>query len=124
MSNQSQYNFSPENLDSVRHQHALSERDLAMNVNFFQKVTADAEGRLHYHTGSSRPGDFVDLRAEMNTLVVLNTCVHPLDESPIYAPKPVQLTVWSSPPPGPEDICRRSRPENERGFILTERYFL
>jgi len=104
--------------------YGLSERDLAMNVNFFQKVTADAEGRLHYHAGSSRPGDFVDLRAEMNTLVILNTCVHPLDSSPSYAPKPVKLAVWSSPAPGADDICRRLRPENERGFIVTERYFL
>ena len=104
--------------------YGMSERDLAMNVNFFQKVSADAEGRLHYHAGSSRPGDYVDLRAEMNTLVVLNTCVHPLDDSPAYAPKPVHLTVWTSAAPGLDDVCRRSRPENERGFILTERYFL
>jgi uncharacterized protein len=104
--------------------YGMTERDLAMNVNFFQKVTTDAEGRLHYHAGSSRPGSHVDLRAELNTLVVLNTCVHPLDSSPVYAPKPAHLAVWSSPPPGPDDICRRSRPENERGFILTERYFL
>jgi uncharacterized protein len=104
--------------------YGLTERDLAMNVNFFQKVTADAEGRLHYHAGTSRPRSFVDLRAEMNTLVVLNTCVHPLDDSTVYAPKPVHLTVWTSPPPGPDDYCRRFRPENERGFILTERYFL
>ena len=104
--------------------YGMSERDLAMNVNLFQKVTADAEGRLHYHPGSSRPGAFVDLRAEMNTLVILNTCVHPMDPAPVYAPKPVHLTVWSSMPPGPDDVCRRSRPENERGFILTERYYL
>jgi hypothetical protein len=32
--------------------------------------------------------------------------------------------VWTSPPPGADDLCRNSRPENERGFILTERYFL
>ena len=104
--------------------YGLTERDLAMNVNFFQKVTADAEGRLHYHAGTSRPFSFVDLRAEMNTLVILNTCVHPLDDSPVYAPKPVHLAVWTSPPPGPDDYCRRLRSENERGFTLTERYFL
>jgi hypothetical protein len=28
------------------------------------------------------------------------------------------------PPPGPDDACRVSRPENGRGFALTERYFL
>jgi hypothetical protein len=104
--------------------YGMGERDLAMNVNFFQKVTVDQAGRMIHHAGHSKPGAFVDLRAEMNTLVVLNTCIHPLDSSPTYAPKPVHLAVWTSPPPGPDDLCRKSRPENERGFILTERYFL
>ncbi|MGB8167444.1 MAG: urea amidolyase associated protein UAAP1 [Chthoniobacteraceae bacterium] len=101
----------------------LGERDLAMNVNFFNKVTVNDAGELHFHPGNSHAGAFVDLRAEMNTLVILNTCVHPLDPSAHYAPKPVQLAVWSSPPLGPDDLCRTSRPENGRGFILTERYF-
>ena len=104
--------------------YGMGERDLAMNVNFFQKVTADDAGRLVYHAGNSKPGAFLDLRAEMNTLVVLNTCIHPLDPSPTYAPKPVRLTIHSSPPPGQDDYCRNFRPENQRGFILTERYFL
>jgi urea carboxylase-associated protein 2 len=102
----------------------LGERDLAMNVNFFSKVTVDETGALRFHPGNSQAGAFVDLRAEMNTLVILNTCVHPLDPTPTYAPKPVTLAVWTSPPPGADDLCRTSRPENERGFILTERYFL
>lgn len=102
----------------------MGERDLAMNVNFFQKVTANEAGTLVYHPGNSKPGAFVDLRAEMHTLVVLNTCIHPLDSAPTYSPKPAHLTVWTSPAPGPDDFCRKSRPENERGFILTERYFL
>jgi hypothetical protein len=55
---------------------------------------------------------------------VLNTCQHPLDPNPRYEPKPVALSVRRVPPPGPDDLCRTSRPENERGFILTERYFL
>jgi urea carboxylase-associated protein 2 len=104
--------------------YGMGERDLAMNVNFFTKVTADEEGRIRFQPGNSRVGAFVDLRAEMNTLIVLNTCVHPMDSSPVYAPKPVHLAVWTSPPPEPDDFCRKSRPENERGFILTERYFL
>jgi uncharacterized protein len=60
----------------------------------------------------------------MNTLVVLNTCVHPLDDSPGYAPKPVRLTILTTPAPGPDDLCRRSCAENERGFQITERCFL
>jgi len=104
--------------------YGMDERDLAMNVNFFAKVTADREGRLQFHEGHSKAGMHVDLRAEMNTLVILNTCVHPLDTSPHYAPQPVQLTVWSSPPPNEQDVCRVSCPENTRGFEITRRYFL
>jgi hypothetical protein len=104
--------------------YGLDERDLAMNVNFFSKVTVDLEGRLTFVPNHSRAGAYVELRSEMNTLVILNTCVHPLDASPAYAPQPVKLSVWTSPPPGPDDFCRNSRPENQRGFLLTERYFL
>lgn len=104
--------------------YGMDERDLAMNVNLFSKVTVDDEGRMTFQAGNSPRGAYVDLRAEMNTLVVLNTCIHPLDTSPTYAPKPVHLTVWTSPQPGPADYCRNFRPENQRGFILTERYFL
>ncbi len=101
----------------------LGERDLAMNVNFFGKVTVDDLGAMSYHPGSSKAGAFVDLRAEMNVIVVLNTCPHPLDPSPTYAPKSVSLIVWSLPPVTAADTCRNSCAENERGFILTERYF-
>jgi hypothetical protein len=41
-----------------------------------------------------------------------------------WAPKPVGLTVKRVPLPTLHDPCRLSRPENGRGFTLTERYFL
>ncbi|MEO7934373.1 MAG: urea amidolyase associated protein UAAP1 [Chthoniobacterales bacterium] len=102
----------------------MGERDLTMNVNFFQKVSVDELGKMVYHAGHSGAGEYVDLRSEMNTLVVLNTAIHPLDSTSIYSPKPVHLTIFSSPPPAADDFCRTLCPENERGFILTERYFL
>lgn len=104
--------------------YGMDERDLAMNVNFFAKVTADSAGSLRFHEEHSKEGMYIDLRSEMNTLVILNTCVHPLSSSPRYAPSAVELTVWSSPPPAAEDACRISCPENTRGFEITRRYFL
>jgi urea carboxylase-associated protein 2 len=102
----------------------LGYRDLVPNVNLFSKVSADDDGNLAYVVGHSKSGSYVDLRAEMNVLVVLSTCAHVLDPSPSYAPKPVAMSLYRSDPPGPEDACRRSRPENERGFVNTERLFL
>ena len=102
----------------------LGKEDLVPNLNLFSKVVADGEGKLHFQAGHSKAGSLVDLRAEMNVLVVLNTCPHPLDPSPRWAPGRVKLVVWRSDPPGPADVCRTSRPENARGFENTERYFL
>jgi urea carboxylase-associated protein 2 len=104
--------------------YGLGKRDLVANVNFFSRVDVDADGKMHFHPGNSKAGDYVDLRAEMNALVILNTCQHPLDPHPKYAPKPVRLSVRKTPPPGPDDACRNFRKENERSFILTERLFL
>jgi urea carboxylase-associated protein 2 len=102
----------------------LGARDLVPNVNFFSRVSVGGDGAMEFVPGHSKAGSYVDLRAEMNVLVILNTCQHPLDPNPKYAPKPVHLAIRRVSPPGPLDACRVSRPENGRGFTLTERYFL
>jgi urea carboxylase-associated protein 2 len=102
----------------------LGPRDLVANVNFFSRVDVSDDGTMRFMPGNSKPGDSVDLRAEMNVLVILNTCQHPLDPNPKYQPKPVQVSIRQVAAPAKDDICRISRPENGRGFTLTERYFL
>lgn len=102
----------------------LGPRDLVPNVNFFSKVAVDENGGMVYVPGNSKAGDYVELRAEMNVLVILNTCQHPLDPAPKYSPKPVLASIRRADPPAADDPCRVSRPENGRGFTLTERYFL
>ena len=101
----------------------LGPRDLTPNVNFFSRLNANTDGTIAYHSGNSRAASFVELRAEMNVLTILNTCQHPLDPNPRYQPKPVHLSVRSVPPPSESDTCRNFRQENGRGFTLTERYF-
>jgi urea carboxylase-associated protein 2 len=103
--------------------HGLGKRDLVANVNFFSRLDADEDGRLHFHAGNSKCGDDVALRAELDVLIVLNTCQHPLDPSPTYAPKPINLTLLKTPPPREDDFCRNFRAENRRAFTLTERLF-
>jgi uncharacterized protein YcgI (DUF1989 family) len=73
--------------------------------------------------GKSAAGTTVALRAELNTLVVLSNTPHPLDPATTYGPKPVGLAVEAGTPAGPHDECRETRPENGRGFALTEDYF-
>jgi urea carboxylase-associated protein 2 len=102
--------------------HGLGKRDIVANVNFFVRVVVDDQGGMSFDDGNSRPGAYVDLRAEMDTLVVLSNTPHPLDPASRYAPPAVDLVVWRGDPPEPNDPCRVSRPENGRGFALTEAY--
>lgn len=103
--------------------HGLGKRDIVPNLNLFSKVVADNEGNLTYEEGFSKPGSKVELRFEMDTLVVLTTCQHPLDPNPEYSPKPVKLSVFEAPPVAEDDFCRTSRPENERAFVNTLDYY-
>jgi len=101
----------------------MGPRDLVPNLNLFSKVVADEAGKLSFVPNHAKAGDHIDLRLEMNTLVILNTCQHPLDPDPQYHPREVKLEVFATPPPGPDDACRNSRPENVRAFINTEDYY-
>ncbi len=61
--------------------YGLGPRDLMMNINFFSKVEVLADGTMHFVPDHAPEGSSVELRAEMNTLVILNSCQHPMDPS-------------------------------------------
>src|SRR6266851_3673812 len=71
----------------------LGARDLVANVNFFSRVDVASDGAMSFARGNSKAGDSVELRAEMNVLVIVNTCQHPLNPNPKYEPKPVHLSI-------------------------------
>lgn len=102
----------------------LNIQDLLMCLNLFSKVTADGDGRLHFQPGNSKAGDYIELYAPMDTLVVLSALQHPMDPNPAYAPKPVQLSWHKVDSDGISVLCRSSRPENARGFHNTERLYI
>ena len=47
-----------------------------------------------------------------------------MDPGPEYRPPAVAIAISDGPPAGADDPCRLSRPENGRGFALTEGYAL
>lgn len=98
--------------------------DLLMNLNLFSKITVDRDGCFHFEAGNSKAGDYIELYAPMDTLVVLTALQHPMDPNPQYAPKPVQLSWQQVQSDGISVLCRTSRPENGRGFHNTERLYL
>ncbi len=102
--------------------YGLGKRDMAANLNLFGKVVVDEAGGLSYVEGNSKAGDYIDLRFEMDTLVVLHTCPHPLNHASDYPRKGIRYQLRESAPVATDDLCRNSRPENQRGFINTEHY--
>ncbi len=102
----------------------LNLQDLLMCLNLFSKVTVDSDGCFHFAANNSKAGDYIELYAPMDTLVVLTALQHPMDPNPDYAPKPLQLSWHKVESDGISVLCRTSRPENARGFHNTERLYL
>jgi uncharacterized protein len=74
--------------------YAMTKRDLVSNINFFMNVPVSADGRLEIVDGISEPGGTVDLRAEMDTLVVISNCPQINNPCNAYNPTPIRLMVW------------------------------
>ena len=104
--------------------YGLGRRDLAANVNWFSRVDISADGAMHLAPEHSHAGASVTLRFEMDTLVLLHTCPHPLCEAPEYPRRPMRYRLGVAEAPGPDDPCRISREENGRGFLNNELYLL
>ncbi len=104
--------------------HGLGLADIVANVNFFSKVTVDDEGQLH-HVSDHCPADAsLDLRTEMDVLLVLANCPHPLAPAGDYPSSRIRVEIFKTDPPSADDFCRNFRPECARSLALTERLFL
>lgn len=99
----------------------LGRRDVVPNINFFSKVTVDPSGEMQFHTNHSKPGSYVDLAFEMDTLVVLSTAPHPLDPAETYRPGAIDLAVSASPSAA-AGTCTHIA-ENARGMENTRRFY-
>ena len=98
----------------------LSRRDIGTCVTLFAPVSVDVAGRFTWRGGTRRPGDFVELRADMDLRIALSTAPHPLAPSASYAPGAIEVIRWRGPPAPADDPCRTASPEAWRGFENTE----
>jgi urea carboxylase-associated protein 2 len=93
----------------------LDRRDIPSAMTFFAPVRVDTDGKFAWREDLRVPGDYVDLRAEMDLIVALSNCPHPLDPSSAYAPNPVTVTRFRLPIAA-DDLCRAATAEAVRGF--------
>lgn len=104
--------------------YGLSKADMASNINWFSKVKANDQGSIWLDSKNQAPGNSVTLRFEMDTLVVLHTCPHPLNFASYYAYTPVQIDLGEADLVADDDYCKNYRPENQRGFKNNALYYL
>ena len=96
--------------------YGLNKQDLAANLNLFSKVVPDDEGKIAYSETQSKAGDFIELRFEMDTLVLFHTCPHPLNPQTEYPYNDVEYQLLKSDEVSDDDLCKNSCSENQRGF--------
>jgi urea carboxylase-associated protein 1 len=74
----------------------MGKRDLVPNVNFFMNVPVTPEGGLRFADGLSAPGKYVELRAEMDVLVLVSNCPQLNNPCNAYNPTPVRFVIWDA----------------------------
>lgn len=104
--------------------YGLGRADLAANLNLFSKVISDNQGNLSLATNNSPAGSQVTLRFEMDTLVVLHNCPHPLNQSANYPTNTVTISLAKAAPVTADDECKNACAENLRGFANNALYYL
>ena len=74
----------------------LGKRDLTHNINFFMNVPVTPEGGLTFADGMSGPGQYVELRAAMDIIVLISNCPQLNNPCNAYNPTPLEVLVWTA----------------------------
>jgi urea carboxylase-associated protein 1 len=68
-------------------------RDIVANINFFMNVPVEPDGSLGIVDGISAPGLTIDLRADMDVVVVVSNCPQINNPCNGFNPTPVRMIV-------------------------------
>jgi urea carboxylase-associated protein 2 len=101
----------------------LGRRDVHPCVNWFKGVRIAGDGATILDHGPFAPGRHVTLRAEMDLIVILANCPHPLDPRPDFCISPVRVSAWRGAPAPADDPIRNASPEAQRAFLNVDEYF-
>ena len=82
-----------ENFLTANARQGRGKRDMVSNVNWFMNVPVEADGALGIVDGISAPGLYVDLRAEMDVVVVVSNCPQINNPCNGFNPTPVRMIV-------------------------------
>lgn len=75
-------------------EYGLSKRDITHNINFFMNVPVTKDGGLTFEDGISAPGKYVEMKAFMDTIVLISNCPQLNNPCNGYNPTPVEVLIW------------------------------
>lgn len=78
--------------------HGMDKRDVVPNINFFMNVPVAADGSITIVDGISGPGDYVEMRAEMDVLCVISNCPQINNPCNGFDPSPIRVLIWDGEP--------------------------
>ena len=81
---------------SALHNVAFDKRDVVSNINFFMNVPVTPGGKLTFEDGISAPGKYVEMRAEMDLIVLVSNCPQLNNPCNAYNPTPVRFLIWDA----------------------------
>ena len=79
-----------------REEFGLSKEDIGHNINFFMNVPVTPDGGLQFADGISAPGKYVELKAKMDTLILISNCPQLNNPCNAYNPTPIEVVIWSA----------------------------
>lgn len=71
----------------------LGAKDIVANLNFFMNVPVAPDGTMGIVDGLSKPGDYIDVRAEMDVLAVISNCPQIHNPCNGFNPTPIRVIV-------------------------------
>lgn len=99
--------------------YGLGKKDLIQALNLFRKVDVKDGHKLLLSERKAKPGEYIELHACMNVLLVLSNTPHAMDKSGVYAPSNIKIEISD-----PQELDEKPFSEEaKRGFINTNRYF-
>lgn len=71
----------------------MDKRDIVSNINFFMNVPIEENGALAIVDGLSQPGNYVELRAEIDVICIISNCPQINNPCNGFNPTPIEIFV-------------------------------
>lgn len=98
--------------------YGMGKRDIVQCLNLFRKVDVKHGSILELSANRPEKGAYIELKAEMNVLLVLSNTPHVMERGK-YHPSDVEIVIYH----GDENLALEFSEEAKRGFENNARYF-